>query len=130
MKACFVLAVKEPARLGKLLCLCGEGREREAKRSTLPEQMTPFCHGKRNFTLLQLKDEIFRAWEHTGVEIREDRVGQKEDLGRVLLGSSVLLATKRDVSRLKWEITFAHQLNNSQSLSEANPKPLDEVEGN
>lgn len=61
MKACFVLVVKEPARLGQSLCLRGEGREREAKRSTLPEQTTPLCPGKRNFTLLLLKDEIFRA---------------------------------------------------------------------
>lgn len=30
----------------------------------------------------------------------------------------VLLAARRDVSRLKWEITLANQLNNGRSLSE------------
>jgi len=81
MKACFVLVVKEPARLGRSLCLRGEGREREAKRSTLPELMTPCCPGKRNFTLLRLKDEIFLflgLGAHTGVGTHEDGASQKE----------------------------------------------------
>lgn len=46
----------------------------------------------------------------------EDGAGQKEDLIRVLLGLSVLLATRRGLSRLKWEITFAKQFNNRVCL--------------
>lgn len=53
----------------------------------------------------------------------EDGAGQKEDLIRVLLGLSVLLATRRDLSKLKWEITFAKQFNNNQSLPKGQPKP-------
>lgn len=53
---------------------------------------------------------------------REDCAGQKEELICVLLGLSVLLATRRDVPRLKWEITFANQLTNGQSSSEGQPK--------
>lgn len=54
--------------------------------------------------------------------MHEDSAGQKEDLVCVLLGSSVLLAIRRDMSRLKWEIAFANWLKNGQSSSEGQPK--------
>lgn len=58
----FCLGSKRACEAGPVALLCGEDREREARRSTLPEPMIPFCPGKRNFTL-QLKDEIFLGLE-------------------------------------------------------------------